>query len=279
MPTQEKYQLLNETIRPFGYRYLSPEDIFISTFDAWQREFGYTYSYDRAAPYFNMVFDCEPIYFTYQDRTWLVEFWKGQYGINTGAEAGIYCADTIVPPSQRKRELFHTVKDEDIPVFSIRFQRHTAGRMEELACLSVPHWWLAIFRMGCFSYPADLFTEFCIKFPKCDMADAFVDALITLGYPECAFKACGARICLYFKSPLTIAPDSRFTRFIRELAQWESRILCQLYLFVTRHFCATSDRLIYLYFYLPFVFRRCLCLGRAKKCPHYRRHCKRKEEK
>ena len=46
------------------------------------------------APRFQMVTQFEPIYFDYDGKTWLIEFWKGQYGINTGAEIGIYHTDT-----------------------------------------------------------------------------------------------------------------------------------------------------------------------------------------
>lgn len=276
MSSHEKCQLLNEIISPFGYWYLPCQDLFVSTFDAWQRDFGYTYSYDRFAPYFNMVIDSEPVYFHYHNRTWLVEFWKGQYGINTGAEIGIYCTDTIVPPSQRKRELFHTVADGDIPTFSIKLHRYMSGNEKEIAILSIPHWWLAVFRMGCFSHPSDLFAELCIKFPDCDMADAFAEALISLGYHEGSFKICDNCICLHYESPITPAPCGSFTRLVRQFALWENRFFCRLYQFITRPFCSTSDRLVYLYFYLPFVFRRCLRLRRAKKYLRYRKCCRRK---
>lgn len=64
--------------------------------DAWQKAFGYLDAYNRAAPYLSMVFDSYPIYFDYEGRTWLVQIWKGQYGICTGCEIGLYYADGIV---------------------------------------------------------------------------------------------------------------------------------------------------------------------------------------
>lgn len=95
MSPAEKCEALNLLIQPFGYCYDSTQDIISSRNDAWQREFGYTTLFDKAAPWFNMVFDCLPVYFDYQDKTWLIEFWKGQYGINIGAEIGIYYADVV----------------------------------------------------------------------------------------------------------------------------------------------------------------------------------------
>ena len=85
MCMKEKCCILDELIAPFGYAYLPAQDIFTSRLDVWQRDFGYCTLYDKAAFRFNMVFDCLPVYFEYDGRTWLLELWKGQYGINTGA--------------------------------------------------------------------------------------------------------------------------------------------------------------------------------------------------
>ena len=62
-------------------------------------------------PRFQMVFDALPIYFDYRGRTWLIELWKGQYGINTGAELGIYHADKILSESEYKTALFTAAED------------------------------------------------------------------------------------------------------------------------------------------------------------------------
>lgn len=281
IPQTEKYQMLNELIKPLGYQYHPCQDIFISTLDAWQREFGYTHSYDCFAPFFNMVFDSEPVYFNYEGRTWLIELWKGQYGINTGAEIGIYCADKIVPPNKRNRELFHTISDEDMPIFSMNLIRNVKREEQDIANISMEHWWLAAFRMGCFSKPCNLCTDFCITFLDCDMMHAFANALIRLGYDACSLHICGLRICFSFRTPKTPVPCGFLTRPVRCVAQWKNRIFCRLYLYVTRPFCCTSDRLLYLYFYLPFIFRRCLRLRRCRKYSHSkrknknrcRRHC------
>lgn len=275
MPQEEKCRMLNELIHPFGYQYLPHKDTFFSTLDAWQRKFGYTRSFDCAAPYLNMVFDCEPVYFDYDNRTWLLEFWKGQYGINTGAEIGIYCADGIVPPAQRSRELFHTVPDDAIPIFYMKLKRTADAGEQDMAVLAMPHWWLAAFRMGIFSQPDSLCTDFCITFADCGMTQAFADALIRLGYDACSVHIFGSHVCFTFKTPTTQTSCGSCARIIRCFSQWENRIFCRLYRFITRPFRCTLDRLLYLYFYLPFCFRCCLRLHRCKKPPH----CKKKKPK
>lgn len=280
MPQAEKCQMLNELIQPLGYHYLLCQDIFFSTFDAWQREFGYTHSYDCLAPYFNMVFDSEPVYFDYDNRTWLIELWKGQYGINTGAEIGIYCADSIIPPQKRNRELFHTIADEEIPLFSMKLKRNVNLEEQHIANLSMPHWWLAAFRMGCFSQAANLSADFCISFFDCGMMHAFADALIRLGYDAQSLQICGSRICFSYRTPMSPVPCGFLTKLVRYAAQWKNRFFCRLYLFVTRPFHCTLDRLLYLYFYLPFIFRHCLRLRRCRKHSHKcRKHSRNKKKK
>ena len=75
----DKCKFLNELVAPLGYEYDVGQDIFTSTTDAWQKYYGYTDFYDKAAALGSMIFDCQPVYFNYDNRTWLIEFWKGQY--------------------------------------------------------------------------------------------------------------------------------------------------------------------------------------------------------
>lgn len=65
----EKICLLDELIEPLGYRYVCETDIFTSTLNAWQRNFGYADIYDKLASFFNMIFDCYPVYFNYGGKT------------------------------------------------------------------------------------------------------------------------------------------------------------------------------------------------------------------
>lgn len=84
------YKDLNNMLKTYGYSYDVKQDIFISNHDAWQRAMGYTRIFDEAAAPMSMIIDCEPIYFEYDNKRWLIEFWKGQYGMTTGCEIGVY---------------------------------------------------------------------------------------------------------------------------------------------------------------------------------------------
>src|SRR5680860_227608 len=73
-----------------GFVYDPDQDIIYSRLDAPQRLFGYAYGYDVAALGMNAVIDCEPIFFDYDNKHWMIELWKGQYGLESGCEIGIY---------------------------------------------------------------------------------------------------------------------------------------------------------------------------------------------
>lgn len=252
MGTQEKCEIINEAIEPFGYCYVPSQDIFTSSFDAWQREFGYCALYDETAYHFHLVFDSLPVYFNYKGRTWLMEFWKGQYGINTGGEAGIYCADRVLSEEELKLTLFHSVSDGELPEFS--FVLYKKGR--RIADLRARHWWLTGFLLGCFSNPADLFMRVSVTFPDGQMACAFVDGLERAGFCKEDISVCCNTVAFSFAG--STVHHGFFARVRIRIAQWLNRFWCRVYLFVTRPFCLSLDRVLYLYYYLPANFRRML---------------------
>ena len=172
----EKDSLLDTLGTPIGYQYDAHQDLFIARLDAPQKIFGYTTFYDLSAPYFNMIFDYETIYFDYNGRTWLIEMWKGQYGINTGCELGIYYADKLVSPEDYKNTHFKSVSEKDMLDISLELNRiplhkspyYTIGQEQN------HHWWLTMFKMGLFSNPADLLVNTTIRFKDRYMLYSFL---------------------------------------------------------------------------------------------------------
>jgi len=81
---------LAKTVYAAGFLYNDRQNIVFSRMDALQRKLGYAYGYDDLAPLGNMIIDCEPIFFDYGGKTWMIEFWKGQYNLMTGCEIGVY---------------------------------------------------------------------------------------------------------------------------------------------------------------------------------------------
>lgn len=77
-----------------GFSYDAREGVFYASSNAWQRTFGYTYVYDIAAPVIICWFDTTRIFFEYDNKEWMIQLWKGQYGwVLIGAEIGLYYRD------------------------------------------------------------------------------------------------------------------------------------------------------------------------------------------
>lgn len=261
----EKCEILNSLIEPFGYSYIPSQDVFSTRIDAWQRKFGYCAFYDKAASHFNMIFDCLPVYFNYQNRTWLIEFWKGQYGINTGCEIGIYYADRILAEDELKSTIFQSVDDEDMMTLSLQLSEDS----DSLAHLCARHWWLTAFCMGRFSRPCSLSLRACVTLSSVDMAAAFAEGLKRAGAAcEDICVRCNT-VCFTFTGGTPVC--GIFCRMWRAVHQWINRFWCRIYLCVTRPFCLSVDRILYLYYYLPFAFRKMLRIRRYKKYKSNRR--------
>ena len=259
MSAKQKCDLLNELSEPFGFRYIAAQDIFTSQINAMQRNFGYCTFYDKAALALHMVIDCLPVYFNYNGRTWLIELWKGQYSINIGGEIGIYYADRIIPEQEWKHTLFQCVEDKDMLDLSFNLSRNG----KEIADVSARHWWLTAFSVGMFSDPADLCMHANITFPDNAMAAAFAEALKNSGCCRNDICLCHNTVTLSFTKAFT--KPSCLRRLIIRLVQGINHFLCKVYLFITRPFCCSRDKILYLYYYLPFVFRKVLRIRKYKK--------------
>lgn len=77
-----------------GYRYSSDGYYYCDDKDNWQRGTGYNEVYDKWAPVAAMYIDQVRIRFRYEDKNWMIQLWKGQYGyLLIGAEIGVYTCD------------------------------------------------------------------------------------------------------------------------------------------------------------------------------------------
>ncbi len=259
----EKQRLLDTVLEPFGYYYECKQDLVSTRNDAWQRGAGYTAFFDRAALHLHMVFDALPIYFDYGNRTWLIELWKGQYGINTGAEVGIYYADRLLAPEEYATARFQAVADCDrLPVTFNLFHRETL-----LASMSNRTWWLTAFLVGKFTNPSRLSMEISIRFPDQEMQRQFLEALHhlrqdneTLQFSRCC-QGFGVHIRYSCGCPLSPVCPGRISCLRRLRIRWAqlcNRFFCRLYRRITRPFTCTLDRILFLYELLPFILRRML---------------------
>lgn len=256
----DKLKLFNELAEPFGFYYCLEKDIMTSRVDAFQKKFGYCSLYDKSALKFQMVFDCEPIYFNYENRTWRIELWKGQYGINVGAEVGVYYADRILFPKQYEKAIFHGVEETEMLPISMKLY----DKGQPFFSFSDRHWWLTGFSMGEYCTPEDLVLEVSIDFPNEEMKTCFVESLCRMGYQQCEINVCCNTVSFTFSIPHTRQPRL-VCRLSAAIAQWKNRVFLRLYQFVTRPFTCTMDKILYLYFYLPTAFRHMLRFKKNRK--------------
>lgn len=250
----QKIRLLNDLAEPFGFSYLEKQDIFTSKPDAWQRKYGYEALFDRTAVAANMVIDAWPVYFDYEGRTWMIEFWKGQYGINTGGEVGVYHAKEIVPPHLYRFAHFDAAEDYEIPLIQCRLERNGV----ELYELAEYYWWLTGFRMGCFSKPKELTLLAAITFDRRSMAEAFYEGLKRSGQSKEHYGILRNEVAVKFdferKPPALM-------RLHWSVVQCCNRLLCRLYRILAYPFTETPDRLLFFYYQAPAWFRRLLRQG------------------
>ena len=183
-----------DDFRAAGFAYDSEKKIFYSTKNAWQKEFGYCHLYDVGAPFFQMIIDTEPVRFSYNNKNWLLTFWKGQYGITTGAEIGIYC--TNQKKANKKTIYFPANEDE---MLDMSFTLYRKGK--EITKVEARHWWLAIFRIGMFSKPRDLKMDIKITFPNKEMLEAFLKAFKKLRHKSKEYSVSDNTFYFTFKKP------------------------------------------------------------------------------
>ncbi len=165
---------LGKLVYTAGFEYCPEKDILCSTYHNAQRMAGYCRAYDETAPAIFSVIDCEPIYFHYDGYEWMLELWKGQYGIETGCEAGIYYRQSAQPETAGEKmtgRMYQCVSDRHM--LDMAFSLRKDGK-ELFSRDWTKHWWLTGFRWGVFSEPEELQMQFSVRFPSREMQQAFI---------------------------------------------------------------------------------------------------------
>ena len=218
---------LAEAIYAAGFEYLPNEDIMGSTMNNVQRHGGYCKLYDDTAYVISSIIDCEPIYFHYDGYEWMIELWKGQYGIETGCEIGIYYREQDKPVSVAEKtltgKLYSCVPDERM--LDLRFS--LKRRDDELFARDWKrHWWLTGFHWGIVSEPEWLTMNVGIRFPNREMEQAFVkEGLESLGYSYTETDDYCVEFC--FGKPVAPQPEARDKK--RGHIQSSNQYLVQIY--------------------------------------------------
>ncbi len=167
--TQTLNSKYNTGVLDLGF-VLDTDSYVISTaVNSWQRNFGFTVLYDVFV-YLTDFFDYVTVrvHFTYDNREWMVQLWKGKYFIAPGGEIGIYTREIGSPGT-----FYNCAADEDMMTMSMKLY-HKDNLIFELG--PKQHWWLTGFKLAPKAYvPASLTLHGTIDFPTAEMANLFVE--------------------------------------------------------------------------------------------------------
>lgn len=253
---------VNESLEVLGYAYDPHQDIFYSTLDPWQKNYGYCRLYDEAAAPLGMIIDCEPIYFDYNGRKWLIEFWKGQYDLTTGCEIGVYSTDKpkLIIPGVFNGTFYDSVDSEDFLKISYSLLKNR----KSLFVRKGTHWWLTGFKLGLFSEPSELSMYIMITLKDRTMRNAFLQGLKNAGYSDRERLVDENTVKLIFNKPHTPQPISR-TNATDAPIQKKNKLLCDKYREITKGYVTMEDKLKAVHEKAPDLYGHIIGLGKPKE--------------
>lgn len=175
---------------------------------AYQRKFGFNKAYDMGARYVNFYLDTIRAYFEYDDKYWLIEFWKGEYAMaSVGCEIGFYTASpnttAIVNPLKKNSEIleekgpeyirYNSVSDSDAMYCSMKlwhYEKSTDTKpVQKINFPRTKCWWAADFENGVLEKHSDrtpLIMVGTVEFPNSIMRNLFTEQLEEKGFNQVA---------------------------------------------------------------------------------------------
>lgn len=166
---------------------------------ALQRKFGFNKAYDNFAGLANFYLDTIRVYFTYDNKDWLIELWKGEYAMaSVGCEIGFYYNDKPssstngpLDASIGEKKHFKAVEDKDAMYCSMELWQYVkAADPEPIKRINFARrkcWWAASFENGVLEKHSDrttLVMRGTIEFPTTEMMELFIYGLEERGFRE-----------------------------------------------------------------------------------------------
>ena len=252
---------LDKAIELSGYSYDPKQDIFYSKMNPWQRNVGYCRLYDEAAAPLGMIIDCEPIYFEYREKKWMIGLWKGQYDLVTGCEIGVYTeAHDLNIPSVFSGTFYDSVSNTDLLQMSFVLKKNG----NTLFTREGKHWWLTGFKLGEFSEPSELTMDIKITLDNVIMRDAFVFGLGNAGYSDDELTINDNTVSFIFDTPKTPQPITR-TPETDWLIQRKNELLCNEYQDITGTSGNIQDKIKAIEEQAPEMYKKIMKIGKTKQ--------------
>ena len=160
-----------------------------------QRKFGFNKYYDMSASFVNCYLQTIRAYFTYENKDWLIELWKGEYAMATvGCEVGFYYREhnqNLLDTVGADWLLYKSVEDEDAMPVSMKLWQYVKAT-DETPVMKIDYskrncWWAADFETGVLEKHSDqttLVMVATIDFPTTKMRDLFTEQLDKKGFLE-----------------------------------------------------------------------------------------------
>ncbi len=167
---------------------------------AYQRKFGFNKYYDMGAMFVNFYLQTIRAYFTYDNKDWLIELWKGEYAMATvGCEVGFYYREhnqSLLENPGADWLLYKSVEDEDAMPVSMKLWQYVKAT-DETPVMKIDYskrncWWAADFETGVLEKHRDqttLVMVATIDFPTTKMRDLFTEQLDNKGFREGSINA------------------------------------------------------------------------------------------
>ncbi len=160
-----------------------------------QRKFGFNKGYDIGAQFVNFYLSTIRIYFTYDNKDWLIELWKGEYAMATvGCEVGYYYREhnqNALDILGAENLLYKSVEDDDAMYTSMKLWQYEKSTDEtpkqKINYTRRNCWWAADFETGVLENHRDqttLVMVATIEFPTAKMRDLFTEQLENEGFRE-----------------------------------------------------------------------------------------------
>lgn len=156
-----------------GFQFNKTGNYYYTNTDPWQRTLGYNELYDNGAAFVAIYIDTMRCKFRYDNKDWMIQFWKGQYGyVFIGHEIGVYYKNT-----DRTAEHYDCVSDED----SLYMEMDGLRDGEVLYHRDYgKYWWCTGFvpgKLDKFADRSELQIDARITMKDKEMLNAFVDSL------------------------------------------------------------------------------------------------------
>lgn len=256
-PYWEKESDLARIARLYGFAYDKKKECFYSLEEPWQKQYGYHRIYDELSGSVGMAIHCEPIYFTYDGRDFMLGLWKGQYGLCAGGELGLYVKDTERPGYYR------CVDEQDHIGLSMSLYHGD----RELLVRRDWSWNVSGFCLGSCVRPEELTMRVAFRFPNTAMCQGFVAGLQAAGYRSGEYLTDREMVYLYFDKPKTPQPEGR-RRLTKRVRILRLRMLQRRYRFCIRGYADVTDQLTALMYRAPELFAMLNRIGNVRK--HFR---------